>query len=133
MFVSDFLGSDNEFSRLAAIDDGTTPLAVYALFSTITNSTKSLLLYNSVLYNGTATRLTSIVSISNLPRFTDIMHAKRLTASSAEALTGVTIGGSYGFGVECRPTGSQILETISVLNGAANVSVGASEAVILYL
>lgn len=57
---------------------------------------------------------------------------KRLTASSANLQSGVTIGGS-SFSSSCDPTGTQNVETTAVNDESIVVNVAESEAVIVFL
>ena len=127
------------------LDDGTGSLAVYAIYSNVNDAPLRILVYNSVLFDGSGVRPNTTVSFhgtgSGIPL--PNVHLKRLTADSANSLDGVTIGGNYSFDGSCRGTGIQIMEIVPIealddngteaLSISFNVTVGASEAVIVYI
>ncbi|THH27708.1 hypothetical protein EUX98_g6485 [Antrodiella citrinella] len=129
-FVSDFLGTDG--AGVAMLDNGTSPLAAYAVYSS-NSSLLRLLLINSNYYDGTAsaTRSSSTFTLTGLQARS--AAGKRLTAPSATALSNVTISGS-AFSTTCTHTGSAVLEDVQIApNGTLSVSLLASEALIVVL
>ncbi|GJE97722.1 glycoside hydrolase family 79 protein [Phanerochaete sordida] len=129
-FVSEFLGSDG--ATLAMLDDGTGAIAAYAVFNTAGRPVRVLVI-NSSYYSGTGTRATSAVVLSGLSAGTTTAQAKRMTAPSAPATSGVTIGGSASFTGACTRSGTQAMESVAVSGGSATVSVRASEALIVFV
>ncbi|EGO27198.1 glycoside hydrolase family 79 protein [Serpula lacrymans var. lacrymans S7.9] len=134
VFVSDFLGTDGV--ELAMLDDGTGPIGIYAVYSA-NGAPQRLLVYNSNYYDGTGTRTNTSVTFSGLPSSTSLVNTKRMTAQNATAIIGeggiVTIGGDGTFDSSCQLVGAQSLEQAAVSGGTFNVSVAASEALIVYL
>ncbi|KAK7685216.1 hypothetical protein QCA50_011579 [Cerrena zonata] len=133
-FVSEFFGTDGV--RVAMLDDGTSAIGVYAVYSA-SNVPVRLLVINSNYFDGTGTRATTSVSLTGLTTSTETTKAKRLTAPNATSRSdqgaAVTIGGSTSFTSTCTRSGTQNLEDVSVSGGAATVSLQASEALIVYL
>jgi len=132
-FVSNFLGTDG--AKVAMLDDGTSALATYAVYSS-TSTLLRLLLINSNYYNGTTgARPQSIFTFTGLPVLSSTrpVSAKRMTAPSATSLNNVTIAGS-AFTSTCTQTGSVTLESVQVAsNGTFSVTMLASEALIVML
>lgn len=133
--VSEFLGPDR--TKLVMLDDGTSALAAYAVYTTA-NVPVRLLVINSDYYDGSSTRPRSMVSFTGLRQTTStrplsVAAVRRMTAPSATALTNVTIAGGESFTSSCARTGSTTLESVRVANGSLSVSVQASEALIVLL
>ncbi len=140
ILVSEFLGSeggvDGSGSRLTMLDSGSGSLGVYAIFSTKTSGVLRILIYNSAFFNGSGTRSSVSVSLDgfNTPSTNATLRAKRLTAPMSTSLAGqgITIGGTGTFDTSCKPVGKQVYESVVVQGGGVNVTLKASEAVILY-
>ncbi|KAH7916149.1 glycoside hydrolase family 79 protein [Hygrophoropsis aurantiaca] len=133
-FVSDFLGKDGV--KLAMLDDGTGSTGIYAVYG-VSGEPLRALVYNSVYYDGTTTRSNVSLNFTLSSSSAQTVLAKRMTAQNATAIIGeggvVTIGGDGRFDSSCQPTGAQTLESIAVEGGIFEVSVAASEALIVYL
>lgn len=140
ILVSEFLGSeggvDGSGSRLTMLDDGSGSVGVYAIFSTKTSGVLRILIYNSAFFNGSGTRSSVSVSLDgfNTTNANATLRAKRLTAPMSTTLAGqgITIGETGTFDTSCRPVGKQVYESVAVQGGSVNVTLRASEAVILY-
>ncbi|KAH7930049.1 hypothetical protein BV22DRAFT_1001423 [Leucogyrophana mollusca] len=132
VFVSDFLGKDG--TKVAMLDDGTGSTGIYAVYGVFGKPLR-LLIYNSVYYDGTTARTSVSVNFTGISSTT--VTAKRMTAQNATAIIGeggiVTIGGGGSFDTSCQSVGTQTLEMVPVAGGAFDVSVAASEALIVYL
>ncbi|THH09286.1 hypothetical protein EW145_g2135 [Phellinidium pouzarii] len=133
-FVSDFLGSSPK-TRLTMIDSGDSSIGAYAVFSGSSGPPARVLLYNSEYFSGLGIRSVVNITLTDLGSDLEIVSVKRMTAPNATSLAGagVTIGGGGTFSDECAATGTQALEVISASGGMAEVSLHASEAVIVYL
>ncbi|TCD67081.1 hypothetical protein EIP91_000594 [Steccherinum ochraceum] len=139
-FVSDFLGKDNN-AKLVMLDNGTSSLAAYALYSSTTNAPLRLLVINSNYFDGTSAttpRSTATLRFTGLPASTTTQpKAKRMTAPSAVATSNVTIARSPAFNSSsCATNGvpPAILEQLQrAADGSLSVNILASEAVILLL
>lgn len=131
-FVSEFLGTNG--AKVAMLDNGTSAIGVYAVFNA-SNSPVRLLVINTNYYSGTGTPATSAVTLSGFgtTNGTDLKLAKRMTAPSATATSGVTIGGSTSFTGTCARSGAQAMESVTVSGGTMSVSVRASEGLIVFL
>ncbi|KAI0674810.1 hypothetical protein C8Q78DRAFT_965262 [Trametes maxima] len=134
VFVSEFLGTDG--AKMAMLDNGSSDLAVYAVYSS-SNTPLRLLVLNSEYFDGTGTRGSASVSFTGLSTSSGTKQAKRLTAPNATSRVdqgaAVTIGGSGAFGTNCAKTGNENTEPVAVSGNALTVSVRASEALIVYL
>ena len=134
VFVSEFLGTDG--ARVAALDNGSSAIATYAVYSA-SNAPLRLLVLNSNYFNGTGTRSSASVQFTGLASAGGTRQAKRLTAPDATARTdqgaAVTIGGGGTFSAACARQGTESFESVAVSGGALTVSVRASEALIVYL
>ncbi|KAH9940540.1 uncharacterized protein BXZ73DRAFT_88757 [Epithele typhae] len=135
IFVSDFLGADG--ATLAQLDDSTSDIAAYAVYSA-SGAPLRVLLSNSAYFAGTGARANATVALttSGLPRTS--ARAKRMTAPDATARADlgapVTIGGNGTFSADCVAQGTQQMEEVAVGDdGSLTVSLLASEAVIVYL
>ena len=133
-FVSEFLGTDG--TRVAMLDDGSTPIGVYAIYSAA-NAPVRLLVVNTVYYDGSGARSNVTVTFTNVAGGVGSRQAKRMTApnatSRADAGAEVTIGGSASFTPTCTRNGVQNTETVNVNASTMQIIVGASEALIVYL
>lgn len=118
------------------LDDGSTPIGIYAVYSS-ENTPIRLLLVNTVYYDGSGTRSSVSVTFANVTGDLGSAKAKRMTApnasSRADAGAAVTIGGSASFAPTCTRNGEQNTETVNVNASTLQVTVGASEALIVYL
>lgn len=121
------------------LDDGTTAVGVYALYSSSTSGPARILIYNSAYFTG-GTRPTSSVTLSGIQATTgSSLGVKTFSASSATAHTdnpnggGITIGTDGTFTSACLPTGNQGLESVKVNSGSVSFNVGASQAVMVFL
>lgn len=133
--MSEFFGSEPD-TRIAMLDDGTSSIGIYAVYGP-SSAPLRVLVYNSEYFTGGA-RPESVVTLSGLRAENGSkVSVKRLTAISATSRTdqegGVVIGTNGTFDSSCGATGLQGFESSSVSAGNANVTVGASEAVIVYL
>lgn len=117
------------------LDDGTGSTGIYAVYGAAGEPLRALV-YNSVTYDGTGTRTSTTVSFTS-PVFEGVVMAKRMTAQNATAIIGeggvVTIGGGMSFDTSCAVVGAQTLEVVPVAGGVFEVTVAASEALIVYL
>jgi hypothetical protein len=130
-FVSDFLNTDGR--SLVALNSTTPSIGLYAVYSS-SGKPLRVLAYNSK-YFTSGTRLVTNITLEGLGSVG--VSVKRFTAtaatSRADQSAPPTIGSGGGFDVDCKPTGVQKRESVGVSGGKATVSVGASEAVIVYL
>lgn len=141
MLVSEFLGSEGGVngtgSKLVMLDDGSSSLGVYAIYSTKTGNVLRILIYNSAFFNGSGTRSSTVVFVDGLksPSSGANLRAKRLTAPMSTSLAGqgITIGQTGTFDASCKPVGKQVFESVVVQSGTASLTLKASEAVILYV
>ncbi len=134
VFVSEFLGTDG--AKVAALDNGSSAIATYAVYSA-SNAPLRLLVLNSNNFDGTGTRASTSVQFTGLTTGSGTKRAKRLTAPNATSRTdqgaAVTIGGGGTFSSSCVQQGTQNFESVAVSGYALTVSVLASEALIVYL
>ncbi|TFK81382.1 glycoside hydrolase family 79 protein [Polyporus arcularius HHB13444] len=134
VFVSEFLGTDG--AKVAALDNGSSAIATYAVYSA-SNAPLRLLVLNSNNFDGTGTRASTSVQFTGLTTASGTKRAKRLTAPNATSRTdqgaAVTIGGGGTFSSTCVQQGTQNFESVAVSGNALTVSVLASEALIVYL
>ncbi|THH14464.1 hypothetical protein EW146_g5869 [Bondarzewia mesenterica] len=132
-FVSQFLGTDG--AKLSMLDNGSGAVATYVVYSSSGTPLRALI-YNSNYFNGSGTRSSTSVSLTNLTSSGNI-RALRLTAQNATSRVDeggvVTIGGGQTFASDCTTSGSQTFESVTVSNGSATVTVNASEALTVYL
>ncbi|EMD37598.1 glycoside hydrolase family 79 protein [Gelatoporia subvermispora B] len=134
VFVSQFLGTDG--TKLAMLDDGEGAIGAYAVFSA-SGLPLRVLVTNSNYYDGTGVRTNTTVSLTGLTT-TGRPGLLRFTAPDATAQvdqgSAVTIGGGGSFNpVDCTSTGRQVMEVVEIVEGAANVTLRASEAAIIVL
>ena len=124
-------------STMTALDGaGSSAYAAYAAFSE-TGAPLRLLLFNSDYYAGSGTRGTQTFDLQGLPAGKTV-RARRLTAPGATARQDQgqipTWGGQSFADGSCEVTGEETLEDVAVdAGGRASVSVGATEAVLVYL
>ncbi|KAI9741047.1 MAG: hypothetical protein M1834_002758 [Cirrosporium novae-zelandiae] len=120
--------------KVVQLDDGATDYAVYAVYES--GSPLRAVLYNSEYYTS-GTRSSTTFSLSNLGSSQSSVKAKRLTAPYATSR--VDRGGNPSFGgqtfanVTCAIQGTETFETTTVTSGVATFTVGASEALLVYL
>ena len=118
------------------LDNGTTPLGVYAVYNAQGEPIRALI-YNSQYFDGTGQRPNTTVTLSGLQQSLRRSKLLRLSASAATARTdnstSIAIGGRGTFTSDCTPKGAQKSETVHVSDGQANITVSASEAVIAFL
>ena len=133
-FVSEFLGTDG--AKVAMLDDGSTPIGVYAVYSAV-GAPIRLLVVNTGYFDGTGARTSATITFTNVEEGEVAVRAKRLTAPNAtsrvDAGAAVTIGGSASFASTCARNGTQTTETVNVNATTMQVIVSASEALIVYL
>ena len=121
-------------AHILALDDGKTNYAVYLIYDSLSNPLRAVL-YNSDFYNGAGTRGSQTFVLSGLT--SGSVKAKRLTALSA--LSRQDKGERATFGQQaftdgtCMISGTESLETFSVVRGTATFKVLASEALLVYL
>ena len=116
------------------LDDGSGTLGVYAMYSTKTGTAIRVLVYNSAFFNGSGTR-SSVSASLKIPSAIATLRAKRLTAPMSTSLAGggITIGASGTFDTSCNAIGKEVYEEVAIHSGVVNVTVKASEALILYV
>ncbi|RPD63756.1 hypothetical protein L227DRAFT_496569 [Lentinus tigrinus ALCF2SS1-6] len=134
VFVSEFLGADG--AKIAALDNGSSAIATYAVYSS-SNTPLRLLVLNSNYFDSTGSRSSASVQFTGLATASGTKQAKRLTAPNATSRTdqgaAVTIGGGGTFSSTCARQGTENTESVAVGGNALTVSVLASEALIVYL
>jgi hypothetical protein len=118
--------------QIAPLDDHTTGYASYAIYKD--GAPIRVLLYNSDYYTS-GTRLTQTFTLTGLS--SSSVTAKRLTAPYATSRVdkgqNPTVGGqTFGNGT-CTIQGTAVTETATVSSGKATFTVGASEALLVYL
>lgn len=118
--------------KIAPLDDQSTAYAAYAIYED--GSPVRVLLYNSDYYT-TGTRPSETFTLSGLASST--VTAKRLTAAYAtsrvdEGESPTVAGQTFGNG-DCTIQGSESVETATVSGGEATFTLGASEALLVYL
>lgn len=117
------------------LDAGNSSIGAYVAFNDGNGTSPSrILLYNSAFFSGDMAPTSANITLTNLPASTRSVSLKRLSASNATSLEGVTIsGGSFNNG-NCLPIGTQDTENIPLNeDGFVVVSVRDSEAVIVSL
>ncbi|KAI1076700.1 glycoside hydrolase family 79 protein [Whalleya microplaca] len=123
-----------EASYLTALDDGTTNYAAYVSFDADGAPLRALL-YNSDYFGGSGSRSSQTFELRGLAGSS--LRAKRLTAESA--MSRVDQGGTVTFGGQgfrdgdCKVTGTETFESLTVSGGQTTVTVKASEALLVYL
>ncbi|KAH9996756.1 glycoside hydrolase family 79 protein [Xylariaceae sp. FL0662B] len=123
-----------EASYLTALDDGTTNYAAYVSFDSDGAPLRALL-YNSDYFGGSGSRPSQSFEIGGLTGSS--LRAKRLTAESA--MSRVDQGGTVTFGGvsfsdgDCKASGTETFETLTVSGGQTTATVQASEALLVYL
>jgi hypothetical protein len=120
-------------SYIAQLDNGSSAYAVYVIYDPASKPLRAML-YNSEYYTGSGTRSVSIFALSGMSGGN--IKSKRLTAASAlsraDAGTAPTWGGQQFADVTCSKAGTEIFESTAVVNGSAQFSVAASEALLVY-
>jgi hypothetical protein len=126
-------------ARVASLDDGTSPYAVYAVYDN-KGAPMRLVLYNSDYYDGTSSaRPSHIFTLNGLKGA--VAHGSvtvvRLTSHAAtdkvEAGQNPSVAGLQFNNVTCRAQGRPVLESVKVKGGSAQIEVKASEAVLVEL
>ncbi|KAJ4210747.1 hypothetical protein NW759_013051 [Fusarium solani] len=119
--------------RIAALDNGTTNYAAYAIYSK--GTPKSMVLINTDIYTGDGERQTKEFAISGLTK--NSLFAKRLTAQSALARQEhgdlPTFGGQFISDTTCKLEGLARKEEVKVRSGTASFVLSASEALLVQL
>lgn len=120
-------------SYISQLDEGTTRYAAYALYDDSKTATK-VLLYNSDYYIS-GTRSVQNFTLTGLSG--SCASATRLTAEYATSRQDEgqlpTVGGQTFEDGTCAIQGSAVTEDTEVVSGSATFSVGASEALLVYL
>ncbi|KAI9324775.1 hypothetical protein DFJ73DRAFT_768003, partial [Zopfochytrium polystomum] len=99
---------------IQALDDGTTPYAAYAIYTSASSATPSrILLYNSDFYSGSGSRASRTFQITGVPSSVLAVTGLRLTGPSTSAK--VETGGVPSIS---GPVGVKRLETFAVAGGA---------------
>lgn len=121
-----------EADNIASLDDGTTSYAVYAIYKS--GKPVKALLYNSDYYTG-GMRSKQTFTLAGLSSST--VMAKRLTApfatSRVDQGSNPTIGGQQFANGTCKVIGTEVSESVTVLDSRATFTVAASEALLVYL
>ncbi|WRT63343.1 uncharacterized protein IL334_000248 [Kwoniella shivajii] len=123
-------------SSISQIDDGSTELGVYSFWNQ--DQLSRAVIYNSVFYPNTTTvaRPYQEVVLSNIPKGCHQAIVKRLSAqysTSQQELGQVpTYAGQSFANSTCIIEGDEQVEKVKINNGKAVISVGASEAVLVY-
>ncbi|BCS19486.1 glycosyl hydrolase family 79 C-terminal domain-containing protein [Aspergillus puulaauensis] len=118
--------------KIAPLDDQSTAYAAYAIYEN--DSPVRVLLYNSDYYT-TGTRPSETFTLSGLTSST--VTAKRLTAAYStsrvdEGESPTVAGQAFGNG-DCTVQGTESVETVTVSGGEVTFTLGASEALLVYL
>lgn len=118
--------------KIAPLDDRSTAYAAYAIYEN--DTPVRVLLYNSDYYT-TGTRPSETFTLSGLG--TSTVTAKRLTGAYStsrvdEGESPTVAGQTFGNG-DCAVQGTESVETATVSGGEATFTVGASEALLVYL
>ncbi|RDW63196.1 glycosyl hydrolase family 79 C-terminal domain-containing protein [Aspergillus mulundensis] len=118
--------------QIAPLDDQSSSLAAYAIYQG--GSPVKVLLYNSAYYTS-GTRPSETFTLTGLASST--VTAKRLTApystSRVDRGESPTVAGqTFGNG-DCGVLGEEVVESVDVQGGQASFTVGASEALLVYL
>ncbi|KAE8404908.1 hypothetical protein BDV37DRAFT_282440 [Aspergillus pseudonomiae] len=118
--------------QIAPLDDQTTPYAAYAIYQD--GAPSRILLYNSDYYTN-GTRPSQSFTLNGLT--SSSVTAKRLTApySTSRVDQGQvpTVAGQTFANGTCVIQGDEVIETSTVSSGSATFTVGASEALLIYL
>ncbi|KAL3481247.1 hypothetical protein BJX99DRAFT_253905 [Aspergillus californicus] len=118
--------------QIAPLDDQTTSYAAYAIYENA--EAVRVLLYNSDYYTS-GTRPSQSYTLSGLSGSS--VTAKRLTAAYStsrvdQGQSPTLAGRTFGNG-DCEVLGTEVVETVAVSGGVASFTVGASEALLVYL
>ncbi|TVY39070.1 Beta-glucuronidase [Lachnellula subtilissima] len=120
-------------SKIVILDAGTTNYATYIVYGSSGAPLRAVLI-NTDFYSGTSTRGSEVFTLSGFSSTS--VKAKRLTAPASTSR--VDEGSSPSFGGQefengsCVKTGTEVYETIDVSGGAANFTVNASKALVVY-
>ncbi|GAB1193953.1 hypothetical protein APSETT444_003190 [Aspergillus pseudonomiae] len=119
--------------QIAPLDDQTTPYAAYAIYQD--GAPSRILLYNSDYYTN-GTRPSQTFTLNGLTS-SSVVTAKRLTApySTSRVDQGQvpTVAGQTFANGTCVIQGDEVIETSTVSSSSATFTVGASEALLIYL
>lgn len=118
--------------QIAPLDDQTTSYAAYAIYEN--GEPVRVLLYNSDYYTS-GTRPSQSYILSGLSGTS--VSAKRLTAAYStsrvdQGQSPTLAGRTFGNG-DCAVVGTEVVESVAVSSGSATFTVGASEALLVYL
>ncbi|KAI6383561.1 hypothetical protein MCOR25_000017 [Pyricularia grisea] len=120
-------------ASIAALDDGSSAFAAYASFDKAGKPLR-VLLYNSNYYT-TGDRPTEEFTLTGLTDGT--IRAKRLTAASAttraDSSSDLSFGGQTWANGTCVAQGDEKFESATVSGGQVKLTVGAAEALVVYL
>jgi hypothetical protein len=123
-----------ESSYISALDDGSTAYGGYVSYAS-DKAASRVLLYNSDYYTGSGTRASENFILTGLTA--NSITAKRLTAAAATSQQSTggtpTFGGQHFLNETCVIAGEETLETFTVTSGQAEVTLAASEALLIYL
>jgi hypothetical protein len=128
-FAASALANSDSFAQ---IDDSSSPIAVYAFF-------QASVLHHAVIintqYHVNGTRPSSDISITSLPSSVKKLSIKRLVAPASTSLAeqgqAPTFYGHRFSDTDCTKTGTDVIEVLTVSNGAAMIAIDASEAVLI--
>ncbi|TVY24801.1 Beta-glucuronidase [Lachnellula hyalina] len=120
-------------SKIVMLDAGTTNYATYIVYGS-TGAPLRAVLINTDFYSGSGTRGSEVFKLTGFS--TTSVKAKRLTAAASTSRVdegaSPTFGGQEFENGSCVKTGTEAYETTTVSSGAANFTVNASEALIVY-
>ncbi|KAI0598905.1 glycoside hydrolase family 79 protein [Biscogniauxia sp. FL1348] len=123
-------------AHLTALDDGTSAYAAYVSFDSDGAPLRALL-YNSDYYSGSGTRGAQVYQLAGLVAEGGTVRAKRLVGDSALARVDqggkVTWGGQTYTDGDCKVSGTETFESLTVSGGQASATLAASEALLVYL
>jgi hypothetical protein len=120
-------------SRIAALDDGKSNYAVYAIYDQLSQPLRAVL-YNSDYYAGAGRRGSHVFELTGL--MSSSVRAKRLTAVSAQSRADqgqrASFGGQTFVDGTCLISNMEVYETVTVKNGSAQFILQSSEALLVY-
>ncbi|GAW14074.1 hypothetical protein ANO14919_034660 [Xylariales sp. No.14919] len=118
--------------RIVSSDSGNGTYAQYVVYKR--NLPHKVVLINTDYFSGNGERTATVFRLTGLPHST--LKALRMTAVSSEVAVEdslPTIGGQTFSNDECTILGDRVFEDVENLNGTAEVTLMASEAVIVYI
>ncbi|RWA04355.1 hypothetical protein EKO27_g10750 [Xylaria grammica] len=118
--------------RIVASDSGNDTYAQYVVYKR--NLPYKVVLINTDYFSGNGERTATVFRLTGLPPLT--LKALRMTAVSSEVTVEdslPSIGGQTFSDDECTILGDRVFEDVGNLNGTAEVTLMASEAVIVYI